>query len=102
MTRKTIRKEEDVQEILGQECLAVLPQVYFKKSSNKSKLVSIDDRRISAGFLESIRSLRLRLQRMEDVQTIMITSTVKGEGASTIAMNLAYSFEMDRKRVALD
>ncbi len=101
MTRKTIRKEEDVQEILGQECLAVLPQVYFKKSSNKSKLVSIDDRRISAGFLEAIRSLRLRLQRMDDVQTIMITSTIKGEGVSTVAMNLAYSLEMDRKRVVL-
>lgn len=101
MSRKTIRKEEDVQEVLGQECLTALPQVYFKKSSNKSKLISIDDRRISAGFLESIRSLRLRLQRMDGVQTVMITSTMKGEGVSTVAMNLAYSLEMDRKRVVL-
>lgn len=31
----------------------------------------------------------------------MVTSTLKGEGVSTVALNLAYSLEMDKKRVIL-
>ena len=100
-SRKTIRKEEEIEEILNLKCLCVLPQVVFKKSSNTSKLISIDDTRVSAPYVEAVRSLRARLQRQDDIKVIMVTSTLKGEGVSTVALNLAYSLEMDKKKVIL-
>lgn len=101
LRRKTIRKEEEVEEVLNLKCLCTLPQVIFKKSSNTSKLVSIHDKRVSAPYVEAVRSLRTRLQRQNGVKVIMVTSTLKGEGVSTVALNLAYSLEMDKKRVIL-
>ena len=101
LRRKTIRKEEEVEEVLNLKCLCTLPQVIFKKSSNTSKLVSIHDKRVSAPYVEAVRSLRTRFQRQNGVKVIMVTSTLKGEGVSTVALNLAYSLEMDKKRVIL-
>lgn len=101
LRRKTIRKEEEVEEVLNLKCMTALPQVTYKKSSNTSKLITIEDRRVPAAYIEAVRSLRTRLQHQADAKVIMLTSTLKGEGVSTVALNLAYSLEMDKKKVIL-
>ena len=45
-------------------------------------------------FAESIRSVRLAVQRaanVDSVKTIMVSSSVDGEGKTTLAVNLALS-----------
>ena len=92
-TRKTVRNEEDIQKILNVPCLATLPQVRNKKrASNRKNNLLINDRYISGGYVEAIRTLRIRLIKLladEKIRSIVVTSSVPGEGKTTISANLA-------------
>ena len=63
------------------------------KSKSSEELVS-----------ESIKTLRTNLQFSsvdEDIKTILITSSIPGEGKSFISANLAISFAQTDKRVLI-
>ena len=52
--------------------------------------------------MESIRLVRTRLERqMEGKQVLMVTSSISGEGKSTVAANLAVAMARKGKRVVL-
>ena len=97
LSRKTIRSEEDLQEITNVPCFGIIPIVHFKKRKNAmpgDKLVLFDNSRTSSGFQESIRSLRTRFEQElnEKVhQVFVVTSSSQGEGKSMVAANLAIS-----------
>lgn len=105
LLRKTIRKEEEIRQLLNVPCLGLIPQVRFKKRNRKGSMeLSIQNNRTGEAFKESIRGIALRLSRqMEEQkeQVVMVTGTVVQEGTSTVAKNLAYAMQGLGKSVIL-
>ena len=103
--KRTIRKEEDFQNMLNTGCLGSIPMVRFKKRSNTQKnRILINQRSVGYDFVESIRTLRTRIERdqKENKSKIyMVSSSLPGEGKSTITINLALSFAVAGKTVYL-
>lgn len=104
-TRNTIRKEEDFKKLLNIRCLGSIPKANFKKrSSAQQECIVLDNKRIPPGFLEATRTLRTRLLKEcknNDLKTLLITSSMPGEGKSTVAVNLALSLAQKGLKVLL-
>lgn len=105
LTRRSLTTPEEVKEQLNQTCLGALPQVRFQRRRQAfDHRVSIGNDKVSTAFQESVRSLRLRFLRLaqeEHVQVVMVTSTIPGEGKTTVAANLALSLSRNGARVIL-
>ncbi len=105
MTRKTIRREEDLKKLLNVKCLGAIPRVKLKKRSDREKnRVMIDNRGVSYGFIEATRTVRTRIERdaaETGARVYMVSSAVTGEGKSTVASNLALSLAGKGKKVLL-
>lgn len=105
LTRKTVHSAEDLHKLVNIKCLAYVPGVRLKKRSNQANLsVLITNPRISVSFSESIRNLRVKLQKViaeKGGKVIMVTSTLPGEGKTTVSTNLALSLAAEGKRVIL-
>lgn len=105
LTRRPIRSREEIQQRLNAPCLGVLPAVTFKRRSGAfDHSVSIRNPRISSTFQESVRSLRIRLLR--DAQehqrkVYLVSSTLPGEGKTTVSINLALTLSRNGSRVIL-
>ena len=102
----TVKTVEDMEKVSSLECFAVLPETKQKarKNSAASKYLSVLDPRTTHGFRESIRSLTSRLQnamRDANAKTLLVTSSVAGEGKSTVAINLAEQLAQNGARVLL-
>ena len=105
LLRKTIRREEDCIKRVNQRCLGAVPYVRMKeRSKDVVKHLNILDEKINPEFKESIRIIRNKVERSAKehaLKTILVTSTMPGEGKSTIAVNLALSLAQEGKRVVL-
>lgn len=105
MTNHTIQREEDFKKYLSVTCIAIIPQIIFKKRRKEfDRHIHIYNDKVGYAFLEAMRTIRTRVMReMNRVggQVIMVTSSVPGEGKSTIAANLALSLAERGKQVAL-
>ncbi len=105
LTRKTVHSSEDLRRLVNLKCLAYIPCVKLKKHSNKSNLnIIITNPRISSDFNESVRNLRIKLQKAlepQKSQVLLVTSTLPNEGKTTVATNLALSLASEGKRVIL-
>ncbi|MDR0889421.1 MAG: polysaccharide biosynthesis tyrosine autokinase [Oscillospiraceae bacterium] len=105
LTRKTVHTSEDLRRLVNLPCLAYIPGVRVKKHSDKNKQsVSLLNTNLGAGFSEAVRNFRVKLQKAlsaKGAKTILITSTLPGEGKTTAAMNLALSLSKDDQRVVL-
>lgn len=103
--RNTIRKEEDFKKFLHVRCLGSMPLIQRKKRTGKNReTVLISNKKISATFLEATRTIRTRLLRecsQKEIKTLLITSTMPGEGKSTVAVNMALSLEQKGYKVLL-
>ncbi len=104
--RKTVHKEEEIRQVINLKCLASIPNLKQKKRNKRRKqpLPSILDRRIDPYFVENMDSLYLRIiHEMETRKgkTILVTSTVSGEGKSVVALNLAYELAKNKHHVLL-
>lgn len=103
-TRRSIRAPEDVRRRLNQTCLAAVPAVRFKRREKDiDHSVSIQNRLVSSAFQESIRSLRIKFLRAVEGKgkVVMVTSTMPGEGKTTMAVNLALSLSQNGAKVIL-
>lgn len=105
LTRKTVHSTKDLRRLVNLSCFVHVPSVSLKKHSKKNNIqVSITNPFIRSDFSESIRNLRVKLQKAADAKqakVIMVTSTLPGEGKTTIATNLALSLSAEGKRVIL-
>lgn len=105
ISRKTVRREEDCLKLINQKCLGSVPRVRFKERSRKIEHhLNIMEENIDQEFAETFRIIRNRVQRStreNQLKSILVTSTLAGEGKSTIAVNLALSLMQEGKRVAL-
>ncbi|MCR4673163.1 MAG: polysaccharide biosynthesis tyrosine autokinase [Lachnospiraceae bacterium] len=107
VTRKTIRKEEDLKKIFNGTVLGSIPMARFKKRAsqkNMTKEVLIDNEAVPHIFLEAVRTVRTRLERIvreKGMHSFVITSSVAGEGKSTVSKNIAISLTHRNYRVLL-
>lgn len=94
--RRTARDPEEMKKITSLRCLAAVPHVRTKaRKTHKNRNLSVMEKRVPYGYRESIRALQVRLEKAmkkNGGQILLVTSTVSGEGKSTLAVNLAEMF----------
>lgn len=100
---RTIRTESELRTLLNVPCLGTLPISQVKKRrKNARKEINILYDANRSDYIEAMRLIRTRLERqMEGKQVLMVTSSISGEGKSTVASNLAISMALKGKRVIL-
>lgn len=105
LTRRSIRDPEDIRRRLNLACLATLPKVTFKRRGKAiDQRISIRNGRVSSAFQESVRSMRMKFLRQaekEGARVILVTSTLPGEGKTTVAVNLALTLSQSGAKVIL-
>lgn len=103
LTRNTARRDKDIEDKLNQQCLAIIPQVQFKKRTGKvDTTISIFNEKTGVAFQESFRGLSLRLiatMQEKEHKVLGVTGTVAGEGSTVIARNIAMALAEGRKKV---
>jgi capsular exopolysaccharide synthesis family protein len=93
----TLRTPDDIEKQLGLAVLGIIP-----KLKNTSPTAALEDPRSS--FSEAYRSVRTALQFSTESgvpRSLLITSSIPGEGKSTTALTLAQHFAQLGKRVLL-
>ena len=101
---RTIRTSKDVKSFSNIDHLGTLPIYKKKKRKNVASSINILEHNVQQDYLESIRLIRTRVMRkLEESghKVLMVTSSVPGEGKSTVAANLAISLAGKNKRVIL-
>ena len=103
--KRTIRKESDVNTLLNLNCYGSVPAVKLKKrSNNQNNQILMTQRNVGYEFTEAMRLLRARVDRDQNEHSSKIylfSSSLPGEGKSTLAANLALSFAEAGKNVYL-
>jgi succinoglycan biosynthesis transport protein ExoP len=104
----TVKSLREVETKLGLNMLGLIPLLksgFFKtKKSLPLNPIDIEDKR--GTFFESINTIRTALVMRESEskagKIVVVTSSVPGEGKSTTAMNIAYSFSQIEKVLLID
>ena len=100
---RTVRNENELRSLLNTPCLGTLPfyQKKQRRSATRTEINILQDGE-NSDYVEAVRLVRTRLERqMEDKKVLMVTSSISGEGKSTVAANLAISMARKGKRVVL-
>lgn len=107
VTRMTVRSEDDLRKVFSIECLGSVPAAKFKRRNKgqvQSDRVVMDSKGIPSIFIESLRTIRTRVEksaRENDIKTFLVSSAIPSEGKSTIAVNLAMSLVHKERSVIL-
>lgn len=103
--RRTIHSSNDLNRLINVSCLASLPEAELKRrSSDSGKLLSVGNPHIPHNYLDAVRTLRYKLAReaeKTDAKVILVTSTLPGEGKTTVSINLAQALAMHGASVLL-
>ena len=100
---RTIRSESELRSLLNIPCLGTLPfyQKKQRRNSTRTEINILNDGE-NSDYVEAMRLIRTRLERqMEGKQVLMVTSSISGEGKSTVAANVAIAMAKKGKRVIL-
>lgn len=105
LMRRTIRSDEELKQFFNTVYLGNIPPVVFKKRSKKrSNAILIDTEGAPFAFVESMRSIRHRVEREAknaDAKSILVSSAMDSEGKTTAAINLALALARHGSRVLL-
>jgi capsular exopolysaccharide synthesis family protein len=101
----SIRNAEDVSNYLNLPFLGYIPSINMQDGKNESEKALICYQKTTNPTIESYRALRTSIlfSSPEDkpLKTILITSSLPGEGKSFLASNLASIFSQVNERVVL-
>lgn len=89
----TIKTTQDVEVILQQRALGIIPKLQDKKSLADFNRTFFDTE--NRPFAESVRSIRTSLALLaldRPLQVLVVTSSVPEEGKSTVSSNLSFAF----------
>ena len=95
LSTSTVIRSSDISKSFNTLCLAGVPEFTRKKRSKQSEdehIPNVDDSNVNYKFRESIFTLRnnvIRRCREDKLKSVVVTSTISGEGKSLIAINLA-------------
>lgn len=105
MRNDTIHTEEEWKKSFHVPCLSVVPNVTFKRRKKKvDQSIHICNSLIHYPFLEAFRTIAFRLERetkKKSGRSILVTSSVPGEGKSTMAVNIALAFAKREQKVVI-
>lgn len=106
LLKKTVKSKDRLKSQINLPDMGSLPYIRNKKRKKKPEQnkVSLINERTPASYQEAMRRLRIRvLKEVEENQTktIMVTSSIPGEGKTTVAVNLAISLVRQGKKVVL-
>lgn len=103
LENRLVYSREDMKQISGLDCLGELPAV--KKTSGKNIPVSLSRvTKHNRRYAEQMRSLRHKVEnalRDQGGNVLLVTSSVSGEGKTTISSNLAMTLARNEKKVIL-
>ncbi|MCE5244727.1 MAG: polysaccharide biosynthesis tyrosine autokinase [Syntrophobacteraceae bacterium] len=98
----SIRRVDEIPRRYWVPVLGVVPMV---ENSDRRSLMSFLNSMPSTAFSESIRMIRVSIQRSNSyimpLKSLLLTSSRKGEGKSTLSANLAQAFAASNERVLL-
>ena len=100
----TFKGSEDVERRLGLPVLGQLAQLKVEKDSQLSPMNHFAEQPRSA-FSEAIRTIRtgVMLSTLDSERSIVtITSSIPGEGKTTVAINLAHAVQQMKKTLLID
>lgn len=106
LSRRTVKSRKDLKKNINLTDLGSIPYVRMKKRKKETfhNSVSLLNERISMGYLEAVRKLRIRVMKdmeKKEYQTLLVTSSIPGEGKTTLSANLAISIAQQGKKVLL-
>lgn len=106
LTRKTVKSRKELKQTVNLSDFGSVPFVALKKRKKKgmNMAVNLKNERVSRVYLEAIRKLRIKVMKeMEqgEHRSLLVTSSIPGEGKTTIASNLAMAIAKQGKRVIL-
>lgn len=96
----TIIRSSDISDSFNTECLGTIPECSRKKRSNdsgKEYLPNVEDSNVNYKFREGFFTLRnsvIRKCKEQGYKSIIVTSTISGEGKSVLSINLARSLAL--------
>lgn len=104
----TVTDPSEIEGEINTKCLAVVKRVYEKKRSNEKNVAKhlplVTDEKADFDFKKSISTLSANVHQgctQNDFKAILVTSTVSGEGKSTIALSLALDLADKGQKVAI-
>lgn len=99
---RTVQTTEELKTAVNIPILVALPKVVLKKRrSGANSLITADS---DPNMTESIRGLRMKVKKLvkeSEKKIILVTSTLAGEGKTTVSINLAASLVRDGQSVIL-
>ena len=103
--KRTVRSRDKLNKQINLRDLGSLPYIRQKKRRKTSyNNINIMNERTLPSYAEAIRRLRIRVLREMDLKekkVLMVTSSVPGEGKSTVSVNLAVELARQGKKVIL-
>lgn len=100
-THRTVSNEEELRGIINLPCIGRMPKVRGVKNG---RCPVVNDRNDKFGFNESVRLLRIRVERALDKiggKVLLVTSTLPNEGKTTVSINVATALAQKGKKVLL-
>jgi len=99
---RTFRTQRDVTDALGISCIGGIPKVARRRKLQPHQLIPQDAR-----YTEAVRSVAAALQlantQKKSTKTFLVTSSVPGEGKTTLAISLAvYAARIQRRVLLID
>lgn len=106
LTRRTVKSKKTLKNHLNLKECGTIPYIREKKRKKETfhNSLSLLNDRLSLGYMEALRKIRIKVMtEMEEngYKTLMVTSSVPGEGKTTLAANLAISIAKQGKNVML-
>ena len=106
LARRTVKSRKELKNQLNLMDCGGIPYIRTKKRKKETfhNSLSLMNDRISQGYVEAIRKVRIKIMKeMEEkkYKTLLVTSSIPGEGKTTLAANLAISIAKQGKRVIL-
>jgi len=98
----TFKSPEEIEEKLNLPVLGILPLLKGKQRPDIARMFSADNDRT---FLESVRTIRtgVVLSGLDNpLKVLLVTSSVPGEGKSSVAANLAFALGQMEKVLLID
>lgn len=95
LNTSTVIRSSDIFSAFNTMCLASVPEFTRKKRSKKASsalIPNVEDSNVNYKFREGIFNLRnnvIRRCRENNYKSVVVTSTISGEGKSVVAVNLA-------------